>query len=204
MTRTLGAAVLTTALLLAGCSQAATPDTPADEAAPTTTAAETAGVADVSVVDGWIKAQPDEGATMTGVFAVIENTTDAPVTVTGATTSLTDVTELHEVVQQDGRSVMQEIDGGFVIEPGTTRALEPGGDHLMVMGLTEPLMPGEVVTVTLTTDTGESVEFEAVAKTFSEGDERYHEDTPAPAGTEATDDSHDTHQHSDPQDEETS
>ncbi|WP_312719560.1 copper chaperone PCu(A)C [Mobilicoccus sp.] len=145
--------------------------------APATTSGSSTGP--VTVTDAWVKAKPDLGAmSMTGVFAVLKNTTNAPVVITGAENSASPVTELHETVTKDGRPAMQKVEGGFTLEPGATRELRPGGDHIMLMQMSTPLNPGDVVTVTLTTQDGQKIPFEAVAKTFTGGDEKYHSGSP--------------------------
>jgi copper(I)-binding protein len=44
---------------------------------------------------------------------------------------------------------MRELDGPLEIKPGETVTLAPGGMHLMMMGLKEPLTQGERVPLTL-------------------------------------------------------
>ena len=59
--------------------------------------------------------------------------------------------ELHETVENEtGEMVMRQIEGGFTIPAGGSLALEPGGNHIMLMDLTSPLMAGDEVTFTLT------------------------------------------------------
>jgi copper(I)-binding protein len=50
---------------------------------------------------------------------------------------------------KDGVMTMRPVEGGLVIAPGQTVALAPGGYHLMLMGLKEPLQQGRPVGVTL-------------------------------------------------------
>lgn len=57
--------------------------------------------------------------------------------------------EVHETVDQGG--VMKMRPAGTVLIPaGGTVALEPGGLHVMLMGLREPLKKGETFPLTLT------------------------------------------------------
>ena len=162
-------------LLLAGCAQTGAPQDPAaNPAASTTSAAEGVSSAPVTVADAWAKAAPDIGsADRTGVFAELTNPGTEPVVIVSASTSASGTTEMHETVTQDGVPMMREVEDGFEIAPGATRVLRPGGDHIMAMQLTEPLAVGDVVTVTLTTSTDRTVEFDAVAKEFTGANERY-------------------------------
>ena len=164
---------------LSGCGSGDT-TAPGGGASATTSGTPAAAV---TVTDAWVKAKPDLGSMpMTGAFATLKNTTNAPVVITSAESSASPVTELHETVTNAGQPAMQKVEGGFTLEPGATRELRPGGDHIMLMTLAEPLNPGETVTITLTTQDGQKIPFEAVAKTFTGGDEKYHSDPPG-AGT---------------------
>ena len=44
---------------------------------------------------------------------------------------------------------MRHVEDGFDIPAGETYALERGGDHVMFMGLTRPMLDGEIVEVIL-------------------------------------------------------
>ncbi|TQO20530.1 hypothetical protein FB472_2165 [Rhodoglobus vestalii] len=152
------------ALALTGCSTAASSDradTSAGEPAATT----------ITASDMWVKAV-DGG--MTAAFGMLENPTDQDITVLSASTSVSDMSELHETLENDaGDMVMREIDGGFVIPAGGTLMLEPGANHIMLMGVSAPILAGDNVTITLTLDNDSTVEFSAPAKDYSGANENY-------------------------------
>ncbi|QEE62696.1 copper chaperone PCu(A)C [Salinibacterium sp. dk2585] len=161
--RRMSAALVSFALAaLAGCAaqdstDAATSAVPAAEV--------------VRVSDAWVKAG-DAG--MTGLFAVLDNDGDAEVTVEAAATDAASATELHETVaDSSGTMTMREVSGGFTIPGESQRVLEPGGDHLMLMGLTGPLAPGEEVSVELSFSDGSTLEFSAPVKDFAGANESY-------------------------------
>lgn len=170
------ALALTLSLAACGSGGDAQTSTPGS----TASASSTSPSASITVTDAWAKAQPN--GMMTGVFGIITNTTDKPVTISGGSSDASAVVELHETVTKDGQSAMQKVDGGFVVEAGKTRELRPGGDHIMLMQLKSPLKPGDTARVTLTTDAGD-VTFEAVAKTYTGGDEKYHSGSPTSPGS---------------------
>ena len=59
--------------------------------------------------------------------------------------------ELHTHMEiGDGVMKMMEVEDGFPIPAGGMVALARGGDHVMFMGLNQPLIDGETVSVTLT------------------------------------------------------
>jgi len=57
--------------------------------------------------------------------------------------------ELHTHIMEGGVAKMREVEGGFEILAGEATILERGGLHIMLMGLTRPLLHGEVITLTL-------------------------------------------------------
>ncbi|WP_433113335.1 copper chaperone PCu(A)C [Micromonospora sp. CA-246542] len=123
----------------------------------------------VTVRDPWVKAA-DKG--MTAAFGTLVNDGDTEVTLTGVATSASPM-ELHEMTMKDGKMVMQQKQGGIVIKAKGSHALEPGGDHLMLMNLARPVRAGDQLTVTLTFADGRTQEFTAVAKPFTGAQESY-------------------------------
>ena len=137
-------------------------DMPADAAAPLTMA------------HPWVKAA-DGG--MTGAFGTLTNNGTEDLQVVAASSPAAASVELHETVQQaDGTAAMAKSTGGFTIPAGGTFALEPGANHLMLMGLKEPVLAGEEIPFTLTLSDGGTVEFTAPAKDFAGANESYHGD----------------------------
>ena len=136
-------------------------------------AAEASDAAPLVWEDGWVKAA-EEG--MTGAFGTLRNPTDSDLRITGAESAAAGSAELHETASDDGGStMMQEKEGGFLVPAGGSLSLEPGGDHVMLMDLQEPILPGDEVTITLLTDGGE-VETTVVAKEFTGAQEEYVQD----------------------------
>ncbi|WP_062313299.1 copper chaperone PCu(A)C [Demequina rhizosphaerae] len=143
------AVALASAAALAGCAS----DTASSEAS-------------LTVEDPWVKTV-ESG--MTAAFATLTNTTDADLTVVAASSDAAPMIELHEVVDGD----MQEKDGGFTVPAGETLTLQPGGYHLMLMGVEEPIVAGDEVAFTLELEDGSTVGFTATAKDFDGANEDY-------------------------------
>ncbi len=182
-----------TAFGLGGCASASSPG--AD-----TTAAATGSTASLTLADGWVKAVEDVGtsedsmtdhsmspmehsssgmshdemsAPMSAMFGTLRNDGDAELTVTAGSTSVASMVELHETVKTaDGQMQMQRKEGGFVIPAHGAFVLEPGGNHVMLMGLRAPLKNGDSVTVTLETSGG-AVTFDVPIRTFTGANETY-------------------------------
>ncbi|MFY1694705.1 MULTISPECIES: copper chaperone PCu(A)C [unclassified Solwaraspora] len=165
-----GVAGLALAVTLAGCgdgdaSSQAQPS-PDASAGATASAEATAGLV---VRDPWVKAA-DDG--MTAAFGVLVNDTDADITITGVSTDISPI-ELHEMAMADGAMVMREKPGGIVVPAGGSHTLEPGGDHIMLMDIAQPVQPGDEVTFTVTFADGATSQFTAVAKPFAGAEESY-------------------------------
>ncbi|MGW9403404.1 copper chaperone PCu(A)C [Arthrobacter sp. NPDC055585] len=161
---TLAAAVLAvSAASLTGCGSS----TPVAETSPS---AEDAAA--LSMSGAWTKAA--EAGGMTGAFGTLENSGGEDITVVAATSSAASTVELHEVaMDDDGAMVMREIEGGFVVPAGSDYLLEPGASHLMLMGLTDGLLAGDTVTITLELADGSTLDVDAVAKDFAGANETY-------------------------------
>lgn len=61
--------------------------------------------------------------------------------------------QIHEMKMADGMMRMGELPGGLALPAGEAVALRPGGTHLMVLGLSGPLAPGDQLPITLTFQT---------------------------------------------------
>ena len=121
--------------------------------------------------DAWVKAAAAKA--MTAGFGTVANPSGAAAHVIAATSPLADAVQLHEVVMKDGAMVMQEKPGGFVIAPGASLSLAPGGNHLMLIGLKKAVKPGQTVPITLITADGGRIAVKALGKTFMGANENY-------------------------------
>jgi copper(I)-binding protein len=144
------------AVALAGCSSAPEPAAPEADA--------------IVVQDVWVKAA-DHG--MTAAFGRLSNNSPRAVRIVSATTAAADRMELHEVVSRDGAMTMQPKDGGFVVPAQADIELRPGGDHLMLMDLTEPLVPGTDIDMVASFADGSTLPISAQVRDFPGADEHY-------------------------------
>lgn len=82
--------------------------------------------------------------------------------------------EIHEVVPDDtGSATMRPKAGGITVAPEDTHQLVPGGDHLMLMELRQPLLPGAEVTLTVVFEDGSELPVTAQVRDFAGGHEDY-------------------------------
>lgn len=124
----------------------------------------------VEIVDGWAKATDTE---MSGVFGTIHNNSAEDVHLTGVSGEIDGSHELHETVPGGGGMMMQEKEDGFVIPGGGDLVLEPGGNHIMLMNLTEPITTGQEIVLTLELGDGTEQEVTISARDFVGGEEEY-------------------------------
>lgn len=57
------------------------------------------------------------------------------------------MTQIHRSSVENGVMQMREVEGGVAIGAGKTVKFAPGGLHVMLMGLKQPLKPGECLTL---------------------------------------------------------
>ncbi len=69
--------------------------------------------------------------------------------------------EIHNHVMEGGLMKMRRVEN-ITIAPGASTVLEPGGLHVMLMGLTEPLVEGKSFPLTLQFQRAGSVEVEVM------------------------------------------
>lgn len=138
------------------------------------TAVATGDHSEIQITDGWVRVSETsiEGG-MTGAFATIENHTSQDVTLVGGSTEAAMMTEVHEVVMLGGKMKMQAKDGGILIKAGQSVTLEPGGLHVMLMGLKQGILEGDDVTLTLDFDGAADQTVTWPAKSSASGDEEY-------------------------------
>lgn len=160
----IAAGTLTVPLALTGCSSTA----PAAESG----TEQNQPAASVTITDTWAKAtnadEPLDNA-MSGVFGMLENTTDGDLTIESVSSAVADMVELHEVV--DGK--MRKIEGDVTVPAGGSYELAPGANHIMLMDLNTELLPGVEVPITLTFSDGSTLEFIALVKDTSGANESY-------------------------------
>jgi periplasmic copper chaperone A len=110
--------------------------------------AEDVKAGDLVITQGWSRATPG-GAKTGGGFLIIENKGSAPDKLIGASADVAGKVEVHEMAMNDGVMKMRPVEGGLTIDPGKTVKLAPGGYHLMIMDLKNPLKQGDKLPLTL-------------------------------------------------------
>lgn len=104
------------------------------------------GVAPVDVRDAWARVAVPGQAT-SGVFAKL--TAPAGSRLVGGSTPVAAGVEIHEMKLDGDVMRMRMLDAGLELPPAETVELKPGGYHLMLTGLRQPLPVGSTVPLTL-------------------------------------------------------
>jgi copper(I)-binding protein len=109
-------------------------------------AAATAAGAHTTVSEAWIRGTVAQQKA-TGLFAQITSSHGGRLV--GVSSSAAGVAEVHEMAMEGGVMRMRAVAGGLELPAGKAVELKPGGYHVMLMDLKQPLNAGDVVPVTL-------------------------------------------------------
>jgi len=104
--------------------------------------------AQVTVADPWVRGTV-AGQGATGAFMTLTSPADA--SLVAAASPVAKVVEIHEMKMEGGVMQMRAMDK-LALPAGRPVELKPGGYHVMLMGLKEPLKAGAIVPVTLTVE----------------------------------------------------
>src|SRR5262249_2376444 len=107
----------------------------------------------------WARATP-KGASVGAGYLKIPNKGSAPDRLVGGSSPVADRFEVHEMAMADGVMKMRPLPNGLEIKPGQTVELKPGGSHIMLLGLKQPLEAGKMVKGTLVFKKAGTVEIE--------------------------------------------
>lgn len=108
--------------------------------------------ASIVVSDAYVRSAPPTGPNA-AAFMLIENPLDVPVHLTGVTSDVARKTELHtHIAGADGVMQMVHVDEGFTIPAHGALHLRRGAEHVMFMGLHQPLEQGATITITFQTE----------------------------------------------------
>jgi copper(I)-binding protein len=101
----------------------------------------------VSVSDAYARAIPP-GQPNSAVFLTLNNPSGQPRALVAAASPVADAVELHTHIEEGGMMRMRRVER-IEVPAGESVSLKPGGLHVMLIGLTRDLNPGETFPVTL-------------------------------------------------------
>ena len=158
-------ALIALPLLLAAC-QAEHRTTASSE---TTIAGQT--VAEVEATDPWCRPTPN-GMDMTACYITLTSSTGDRLT--SIISPRAARSTLHAVSTEGGVMSMTPMTDGLELPAGQAVALAPGGDHIMLTGVTVPLAEGDLVPLALTFESGAQIALEAPVRADAPGGEPAH------------------------------
>jgi periplasmic copper chaperone A len=102
----------------------------------------------LSIEHPFARATPP-GAKSGGAFFVVENASTMSDRLIGVTSPAAGSAEMHQMAMDGGMMKMRAV-SGLDVPPGGKLELKPGGYHLMLLDLKQPLKAGDKVPLTLT------------------------------------------------------
>lgn len=112
---------------------------------------------DLVVQDPWARATV---ARTGAAYMVVANTGTTADRLVKASAGVSEITEIHTHLIEDGVMKMRRIDG-VDVDPGATAVFAPGGLHIMLIKLKAPLTEGATFPLTLTFEKAGTMEVEA-------------------------------------------
>jgi copper(I)-binding protein len=120
--------------------------------------ADDAKVGDLVIVEPWARATIGQVKTGAAYLSVI-NHGAAGDRLLAVSTPVAAKAQLHSNIVEDGVMKMRPVEAIDIEAKGST-TLEPGGVHVMLMGVRNPLEEGDAFAMTLTFETAGSVDVE--------------------------------------------
>ncbi len=116
----------------------------------------------LSAQGAWV-AEAMPGQSMTAAYMTISNEGDVEEELVSVESKVAENLELHEMVKQGEMMRMRRVDS-ILIGHGEEVALEPGGLHIMLIGLTREVKEGDTVELNLIFESGANLTVSAPVK----------------------------------------
>lgn len=104
--------------------------------------------ADITVENAWVRATAGTGKVSAG-YGVLVNSGPGDDQLLSVATTAAGMTELHQSKEADGVMSMEAVKA-LTVPAGGRIEMKPGGYHLMMMNVAQPLKAGDAVTLTFT------------------------------------------------------
>jgi copper(I)-binding protein len=119
-----------------------------------------------------IKTTPP-GITNSAAYFTINNNSEKDITLIGVASDAAQRVEMHEHIISNGNMKMQRMEP-LKIAAKSSASFQPGGYHVMFIGVTQAIKSGDKIVITLTFDDGTSKTITSVAKQKYKGDAATH------------------------------
>ena len=145
---------------------------------------------ELTIDNAWVRAMPPS-AEHTAAYLDINNSAEEDVVLVEVRSEASETAEIHVMETVDGVMNMRQVES-LVIPHGETVALAPGGTHIMLIDLIEPLTEGGTVELVLVFADGMERQVSAVIQ--KEGVLDDDDDADDEAGEEEEDDEEEGHE----------
>jgi copper(I)-binding protein len=114
--------------------------------------------------EAWVRATP--GTDVAAAYLTLRNVSASPVTVTGVESPVAGHAMIHETSTEGGQSRMRPYER-LVVAPGSAIKFAPGGLHVMLHDLKQPLTVGSSVPLIIKLSGGGTVQVAAAVRPLS-------------------------------------
>lgn len=118
----------------------------------------------VEVKDAWARSPTED---VGAVYFTVTNDGEAVDALIAVMSDVAERVEIHETTLEGGQAQMHPV-GSVEIPAGDQMAFEPGGFHVMLFGLVEPLAEGDTISLTLSFEEAGEIAVEAEVRPFVE------------------------------------
>ncbi|GAA6133986.1 hypothetical protein NBRC116188_07750 [Oceaniserpentilla sp. 4NH20-0058] len=129
--------------------------------------------AELLMHDAQVRAMPP-GQPNTAAFMVLQNTGTQAITLVSASTSMAKDAQYHTHIKKaSGVMSMQQV-SNIVIPAGASFVFESGAHHIMLLGLKQPLIPGDQVDLQLKDEQGKLYTYDVPVKSMMGNGHMHH------------------------------
>ena len=121
----------------------------------------------IEIENAYVRATPP-GLPNSAAFMTVKNNGDKDIAIIKASSKVSKVVELHTHTNKDGVMKMYQVPK-IDVNAHSETTLKPGGLHIMLIGLYNPLKVGEEISLTLEFSNGETKTITAPIKTVMSG-----------------------------------
>lgn len=121
----------------------------------------------------WMRQVVMEGMNAGGYFE-IRNGKDQDDRLIAVKADFAKMVELHQTQEKDGMMEMAPLESGAVVPAGGVLTFQPGGMHVMLMGMQRKTTPGEHLPVTLVFEKAGEIQTDMVVQPLSGSELSHH------------------------------
>ncbi|EAJ6143046.1 copper chaperone PCu(A)C [Campylobacter lari] len=114
----------------------------------------------ITVNDPYVRQTPPNSKT-TAFFLELKNNSNQDIKLIKAQSSLSDTTEIHDHIMENGKKMMVQIPQ-ITIKANSSAELKPGGMHIMVLNLKENITPQTKANLTLYFDDNSTIKLKDI------------------------------------------